>query len=93
MEDIGAVLEPAVGEVGRVRLGPAGQQNILGGIDRAVLGGHHDDWGSCEGGAQGERGPQPRLPGTLKSLLQFFPGLRSGTQGWLVQDPGDGNRS
>lgn len=69
VEYIDAVLEPAIGEVSGVRLSPAGQGNILGGIDRAVLGGHHNDWGTC-GGAQGERGASGHSPPrTLRSLL------------------------
>lgn len=72
VEHIGAVLEPAIGEVSGVRLSPAGQGNILGGVDRAVPGGYHDDGGTC-GGAQGEGGASAHsLPRTLRSLQQFF---------------------
>lgn len=70
MEDIDAVLEPAVGEVSRVRLSLAGQGNILGGIDRAVLGGHGNDWGSCrgaqgEGGASAQSAQKPEVTSTV----------------------------
>lgn len=47
VEDIDAILEPAVGKVGRVCLSPAGQGNILGDIDCTVVGGHHNDGGPC----------------------------------------------
>lgn len=58
VEDIDTILEPAVGEVSRVSLSPAGQGNILGGIDCTVVGEHHNDRRSC-GKYQGRRRPQP----------------------------------
>lgn len=89
MEDIDAVLEPAIGEVSRVRLSPAGQGNILGGIDRAVLGGHHDDWGSC-GEAEGEGGgfsPQSSQNPEVTSALPPSPALWN--TGWVLQGFGE----
>ena len=92
VEDIGAVLEPAVGEVSRVCLSPAGQRNILGGIDCAVLGGHHDDWGSWEGGSTGEGGASAQFPRNSEVTSAFLPSLPSRIQGWLLQGLRNGNR-
>lgn len=92
MEDVGAVLEPAVGEVSRVCLSSAGQRNILGGIDCAVLGGHHDDWGSWEGGSTGEGGASAQFPRNPEVTSASLPSLPSRIQGWLLKGLRNGNR-
>lgn len=69
VEDIDTILEPAVGEVSRVRLSLAGQGNILGGVDCTVVGGHHNDRRSC-GKYQGRKVSSDHdLPRTLRVLL------------------------
>lgn len=78
MEDINAILEPAVGEVSRVCLSLAGQRNILGGIDRTVDGGHHNDRRSC-GKYKGRKMSSAHgLPRTLRALL-VLPFVTCGT--------------
>lgn len=68
VEDIDAILEPAVGEVSGVCLSLASQRNILGGIDCAVVGGHHNDRRPC-GKQSRKMTSAPHLPRILGALL------------------------